>query len=267
MSSTVSLAELLWAAEELQKTMRPSAARNDALVVERLQALMRNSRSALRVAFEERVVVPLKTKTGTLPSAPATSVTAKELQSAGLTFSKIASADPTLTPKALVLSGIVRTFEHVQALGVVNWADFVDVVGHPSEVRKWVTKSGDKQAWEQGFLVQKPFTFEAWVACRNKMLPRDLAAVGFFLGAYLAAKNGYWRHVRHNASQWLACTPREDWIQWKQLTEEQYERIASTGPIPLPTAVVKQRPAVYATEREDQQQPRRDGLLVYIPDD
>jgi hypothetical protein len=258
----VTVDELIWAAEELKKTKRLSTAQHDMLISERLHALMRTSRSRVRALIDDRIMVKMPYSAAAAPATLNTAQppTAKELQHVGLTLSAITKSDANFTSKALVFAGVLRSFEDAQALGVKNWKDFIDQVGRPSDVCKWLKKATrEKTSWTQGFLGQKSFTFNDWLECRYHLKPVDLVTLEFLLGTHLNARPALWKRTRENATQWLTIASQEEWIQHNQLTLEQYSLVLTPTTEPTmspPTPPTARNPGFIVAQKNKQQQLR-----------
>jgi hypothetical protein len=242
----VSVDDLVWAAAEVTNLLK-SASRNDALVADRVHFLIHSSRSMWRALVEDKIVTPLKGRVGAAadPSAPAEAVaawkpprelpTAADLQRAGLTLEAIVAKDPTLSGKALIYAGIVRSHAHLIALGVNKFSDLVRLVGPPRDIRRWMrAATGTDQAWRVDFLAPIAFKFDAWLGSRQLLLPEDLAALEFWLGAHLEVNPGHWPLVARDAPAWLTTAPREQWIESRQLTAAQYDQLAGNAPASAP---------------------------------
>jgi hypothetical protein len=225
---SVSPDELLFAAQEVAKLLG-STLRHDILVHDRLRAVIQeHQRSAMRDLFEDKIASRLPGVLGrdAATAAPAP-VTAADLRKAGLTLEALVAKDASLTGKALVLAGVIRSHAHLGDVGIRTFADMIKFVGPPHQLARWLYEAtgGSDQAWRTDFLPQLKFDFGAWLQTRHLLTPDDLTFLNFHLGAHLDASPRELALARAETDTWLTTVPREQWVRVKhpQLREDQYE--------------------------------------------
>jgi len=235
----VDTATLVWAGQELIAARSSGHRRKYVTVPQRLHQLMRESRSVVRVFFEDKIPAALpavlnRANTAAAGSVPGVTVpnspalpekppTASELQAAGLTLARLRQLDATITPRALVHVGVVRAFADLKLLGVPTFAALLEQVGQPSELRGWLyDATASDQAWRTNFLQPLRFDTETWLTHHDQLWPHDLAALEYCLGANLQSSPRLAQQAIACLPKWITLAHESEWIQQQQLSKEQH---------------------------------------------
>jgi hypothetical protein len=224
---SVSPDELLYLAREVVRLMG-SALRHDVTVHARLRVLIHEQRNAVRGLIEDKIVSRLPGGGGGGAGTAPAPVTAADLKKAGLTLEAIVGKDASLTGRALVLAGVITAHAHLADLGVFTFEDMIRFIGPPRMFATWLREAtdGSDQAWRSNFLPQLKFDFNAWLQTRALLKPADLSFLDFCLGAHLDEPRAQ-TLAQTDTHLWLAAAPREQWLQQKQLRDDQYQRLCT----------------------------------------
>lgn len=226
--ATISVDELVYATQEVAVLLK-SPMRFDVTVHERLRALIREQRSAVRTLIVARLKAVGVTQAEEDESSKR--VTAAELKKAGLTLKAITARDATLTGQALITAGVIATHAHLADVGITSFVEMLDQIGSPAQMATYLRiATGSEQAWQVDFVPQFKFDFDAWLKTRARLKPADLCQLNFFLGAQFPMRPGLLAAAATEVDKWLPNALPEEWTsgKWKQLTPEQYNYLVSS---------------------------------------